>query len=70
MEVMNNKILPIFVAVIMTVIAVVLVLLLISHVSMGIETSESKWMLVLYVAMLLYAAYRIYSNLRDIFGKR
>lgn len=51
----------------MAAVLAVLVLLTINHVKAGLMTSNSKLMLAGYAAMMLYAAYRIFANIRDIF---
>ena len=66
---MNNKILKALVAVLMAAVMVVLVLLIVNHVKMGLDTSNAKLVLALYVVMMGYALYRIFSNLKDVFKK-
>lgn len=55
------------VALVMAAVLVVLVMLTITHVQSGIVTQSSKLMLGGYIIMMAYAAYRVYSNIRDIF---
>ena len=55
------------VALVMTAVLVVLVMLTIAHVQAGITTQSSKLMLGGYVLMMAYAAFRVFSNVRDIF---
>lgn len=68
-EDMNSKILKGLVAVVMAAVIVVLVMIMVNHISLGLTTSNAKLMLALYIAMICYAAYRIFANLRDIFKK-
>lgn len=63
----HRKIIKALVAIVMTAVLAVLVLLTINHVKAGLMTSNSKLMLAGYAAMMLYAAYRIFANIRDIF---
>ena len=51
----------------MVAVMVVLVMLTITHVQAGIVTQSSKLMLGGYILMIAYAAYRVFSNVRDIF---
>ena len=53
----------------MAAVMVVLVLLIVNHVKMGLDTSNAKLVLALYVVMMGYALYRIFSNLKDVFKK-
>lgn len=55
------------VALVMTAVLVVLVMLTITHVQAGLITNNSKLMLGAYVLMMIYAAYRVFVNVRDIF---
>lgn len=55
------------VALVMAAVLVVLVLLTVEQVKAGLETSYSKLMLAGYVALMVYAAYRIFANIRDMF---
>lgn len=61
----QRKIMKALVAVVMTAVLIVLVMLTVNHVKSGIMTSDSKLMLAGYVAMMFYAAYRIFANIRD-----
>ena len=54
------------VALVMAAVLVVLVMLTITHVQSGIITQSSKLMLGGYVLMMVYAAYRVVVNIRDI----
>ena len=63
----HKKIMKGLVALVMTAVLVVLVMLTITHVQEGIVTQSSKIMLGGYILMMAYAAYRIFSNIRDIF---
>ena len=54
-------------AIVMAAVLVVLVMLAVNHVKAGLMTTNSKLMLAGYAAMMLYAAYRIFANIRDIF---
>jgi hypothetical protein len=51
----------------MATVLVVLAMLTINHVQTGIMTQNQKLMLGAYVLMMLYAAYRLFVNIRDIF---
>jgi hypothetical protein len=62
-----HKILKGLVAVVMAAVLVVLAMLTINHVQAGIMTQNQKLMLGAYVLMMLYAAYRLFVNIRDIF---
>lgn len=62
-----HKILKGLVAVVMAAVLVVLAMLTIKHVQAGIMTQNQKLMLGAYVLMMLYAAYRLFVNIRDIF---
>ncbi len=66
---MNNKILKGLTAAVMTAVIVILALITASHIRMGLETSNSRLMLALYIAMIGYAMFRVVANLRDIFRK-
>ena len=63
----HRKIMKGLVALVMTAVLVVLVMLTITHVQAGITTQSSKLMLGGYVLMMAYAAFRVFSNVRDIF---
>ena len=63
----HRKIMKGLVALVMTAVIVVLVMLTITHVQAGIVTQSSKLMLGGYILMIAYAAYRVFSNVRDIF---
>lgn len=62
-----HKILKGLVAVVMAAVLVVLAKLTITHVQAGIMTQNQKIMLGAYVLMMLYAGYRLFVNIRDIF---
>ena len=62
-----RKILKGLVAVVMAAVLAVLAMLAITHVQAGITTQNQKLMLGAYVLMMLYAAYRLFVNIRDIF---
>ncbi|MBR2856425.1 MAG: hypothetical protein IKB85_03215 [Bacteroidales bacterium] len=63
----QHKILKAMVAVVMAAVLVVLIMLTVNHVKAGLLTSNSKLMLAAYIAMILYASYRIFVNIREIF---
>ena len=63
----HRKIMKALVAIVMAAVLVVLVMLTVNHVKAGLMTTNSKLMLSGYAAMMLYAAYRIFANIRDIF---
>ena len=67
---MNSKILNGLVAAGMAAVIVVIVIIMVAHIRMGLDSSNAKLMLVLYIAMICYAGYRIFTNLRDIFKKQ
>ena len=62
-----HKILKGLVSVVMAAVLVVLAMLTITHVQAGIMTQNQKLMLGAYVLMMLYAGYRLFVNIRDIF---
>lgn len=62
-----HKILKGLVAVVMAAVLVVLAMLTINHVQAGIMTQNQKLMLGAYILMMLYAGYRLFVNIRDIF---
>ena len=62
-----HKILKGLVAVVMAAVLVVLAMLTITHVQAGIMTQNQKIMLGAYILMMLYAGYRLFVNIRDIF---
>lgn len=66
---MNSKIMKGLVAAVMAAVVVIISIILVNHIRMGLETSNAKLMLALYVAMIGYALFRIYGNIRDIFKK-
>ena len=63
----HKKIMKGLVALVMTAVLVVLVMLTITHVQAGVVTQSSKLMLGGYILMMAYAAFRVFSNIRDIF---
>lgn len=63
----HRKILKGLVALVMAAVLVVLVMLTVNHLQVGIMTNNQKLTLAAYVLMMLYAAYRIFVNVRDIF---
>ena len=63
----HRNIMKALVAIVMAAVLVVLVMLTVNHVKAGLMTTNSKLMLAGYAAMMLYAAYRIFANIRDIF---
>ena len=63
----HRKIMKGLVALVMTAVIVVLVMLTITHVHSGITTQSSKLMLGGYILMIVYAAFRVFSNVSDIF---
>lgn len=63
----HRKILKGLVALVMTAVLVVLVMLTVNHLQVGIMTNNQKLTLAAYVLMMLYAGYRIFVNVRDIF---
>ena len=62
-----RKILKGLVALVMAAVLVVLVMLTVAHVQSGLADSNAKIMLGAYSLMMLYAAYRLFMNIRDIF---
>ena len=66
----HRKFLKGLVALVMTAVLVVLVILTVNHVQFGIMTNNQKLTLVAYILMMLYAVYRIYVNIRDIFRSK
>lgn len=65
----HRKIMKGLVALVMTAVLVVLVMLAVTHVQAGIMTNTQKLTLGAYILMMVYAAFRIFSNIRDIFRK-
>ena len=63
----SRKILKGIVALVMAAVLVVLIMLTVAHVQSGLGDSNAKMMLGAYVLMMLYAAYRMFMNIRDIF---
>ena len=63
----HRKIMKGLVALVMTAVLVVLIILTANHVQLGIMTNNQKLTLAAYVLMMVYAAFRIFSNVRDIF---
>ena len=61
----HRKIMKALVAIVMAAVLVVLVMLTVNHEKAGLMTTNSKLMLAGYVAMMFYAAYRIFANIRD-----
>ena len=45
---------------------VVLIILTVNHLQLGIMTNNQKLILAAYILMMVYAAFRIFSNVRDI----
>ena len=64
-----RKILNGLVAVIMAAAIVVLVTLIVNRFQLGIETTNHKLVLCGYGLMIVYAGYRLYKNIRDLFSK-
>lgn len=62
-----KKILKGLVALVMLAVLVVLVMLMVNHIQAGIMTNNQKLTLGAYVLMIIYALYRIFANIRDIF---
>ena len=63
----HRKIMKGLVALVMTAVLVVLIMLTVNHVKMGIMTNSQKITLAAYILMMVYASFRIFSNVRDIF---
>ena len=63
----HKKILKGLVLIVMA--AALAIIVLAAHVKKGLATSESKLMLGAYILMGLYAAFRIFANIKDIFRK-
>lgn len=64
---MNNKIVKAVTALVFAVVAVILVLLIIQDAKAGLVTAGQKGFFALYIALLLYALWRVFSLVRDIF---
>lgn len=64
-----HKILKGLVALVMLAVLVVLIMLTITHIQSGIMTQTAKITLGAYVLMIIYAGYRLYVNVRDIFRR-
>ena len=65
----HNKFLKALVAIVMASVLAVLVMLMVTHVQAGLNTSNSKLMLAVYVLMCIYALYRLIMNVKGIFKK-
>ena len=63
----HRKIMKGLVALVMTAVLVVLIMLTVNHVKLGIMTNNQKITLAAYILMMIYASFRIFSNVRDIF---
>lgn len=66
---MGNKIIDVIKAFAFVGFAVVLVLMMIQDLKDGLGTWGEKGFFLLYVALFLYALWRVFCNLRDIFRK-
>lgn len=66
---MNNKIVKVVTALVFAAVAVVLVLLMIQEVKAGLATAGRKGFFALYVALLLYALWRVFSIIRSLFSR-
>ena len=66
---MGNKIIDVIKAFAFVGFAVVLVLMMIQDLKDGLGTWREKGFFLLYVALFLYALWRVFCNLRDIFRK-
>lgn len=65
----HKKIFKGLVLIVMAAALAIIVMAASAHVEKGLATENSKLMLAAYVLMGLYAAYRIFANIRDIFRK-
>ena len=66
---MNSKILKVFYAIFIAVILVILIIMVVSEINGGIDTSTRKLWTGLYFLTILWAVYRLFTLLRDIFRK-
>lgn len=66
---MGNKIINIVKALVFVGFAVILVLMMIQDFKAGLGTWKEKGFFALYAALLLYALWRIYAILRDLFHR-
>lgn len=66
---MNNKIVKAVTALVFAVVSVILVVLIIKDVEAGLVTAGQKGFFALYIALLLYALWRVFSLVRDILRK-
>lgn len=66
---MGNRILKIFMTVLMTLAVIILVVFMIMHIRAGLEATNSKLLLAGYIALILYACRRIWLLVRDLLGR-
>lgn len=66
---MNNKIVKGVTAFVFFLFAVIIAVLMVKDFQAGIETAGQKGYFALYIALLIYALWRVISLVRDIFRK-
>ena len=66
---MGNKVLKIFYAVFMTLILAALVVFMITHIKVGLEGTNAKLLLAGYILLIAWAAFRIFSLVKEILKK-
>ena len=66
---MNNKIVKGVTALVFSLFAVVIAVLMVKDFQAGVETAGQKGFFVLYIALLVYALWRVICLVRDIFRK-
>ncbi len=66
---MGNKALKIFYAAVMGLMLVALVIFMIMHISEGLGGTYSKLMLAFYVLLIVWAALRVYTLVKEVIRK-
>ena len=66
---MGNKALKIFYAAFITLILAAMVVFMVIHIRAGLEGQNAKLLLGGYILLIIWAAYRIVTLVRDIIGK-
>lgn len=66
---MGKKVLKIFYAVFMVLILAALVVFMITHIKVGIEGSNAKLLLAGYIMLIVWAAFRIFTLVKEILKK-
>lgn len=66
---MNSKIVKILYAVLLLAILVLVACFLVAHVKAGLQTGISKIYLGLYIILIVWALYRLYTIIRELLGR-